>query len=387
MRRKTRSDGKPTRYERAKAAALKPDSEKNPKRVAASRKAVAARKPNQAAIAALPDEQEALQAAGLCGRKNRAWRVDYHEPRPADDPDQPDRRLHRIKTFTTREKAEAFLGEVALPQDPEAEMRKNGKYEWCHERPTKQQAAKQLEGRKPACKVHGGLNPRGPASHMWGSGEALPGAYSGVLGGNYLAAYHRALQSGELPNLREQMALVGVREDELVRMIAERRRELGDVPTAWRRAQALAKACRRVLGTGATKLLVASGGLDEFLGPFGELEDLLAKGASHDAQWDDLLKNVIPAKRRLVEVENRMVAASEAFIPIEEAMATSARMIEAARIVFGAQGDLMNRFVTLLEDVLVGRALREPAPINVTRARVMAVGDGEGEGDEDLEKG
>lgn len=370
MKRKTtRPDGKTTKYERAKKAKEKPDSEKNPKVVAASRRGVEARKPNQAAIAALPDEPGALQAAGLCGRKNRAWRVDYHEPR-----EDLGRALHRIKTFTTREKAEAFMAETALPADPNAEMRKNGKYEYCHERPTKQQAAKQLQGRKPACKVHGGMNPRGPASHMWGKGESLPGAYSGVLGGNYLAAYHRALRSSELPNLREQMALVRVREDELVRMIAERRRELGDVPTAWRRAQALAKTCRRVLGTGATKLLVASGSLDEFLGPFGELEDLLASGAQHDAQWDDLLKNVIPAKRKLVEVENRMVAASEAFIPIEEAMATSARMIEAARIVFGAQGELMTRFVTLLEDVLVGRALREPVPINVTR---VAIGDGE----------
>ena len=186
------------------------------------------------------------------------------------------------------------------------------------------------------------------------------------------------MRGEEIPNLREQIAIVEVREDELFRMIADRQRELGDGPTAWRTARKLVERCRAELGVEHMRLLVASGSLDGFVGPFGELERLLTVGAESDTAWEDMLKSVIPARRKLVETQNRMAATSEAYVPVAEMMVVSARMIDLVRRCFGIVHPGLAAFVDGMEEILSGASPSRPS--GLLEMKRIPSGDREDEG-------
>jgi len=320
--------------------------DKAPGRVRSMKRVHAGQKLKREEYRRLPDTQEALQAVGLCGRKNRTYRVKWTDPETGQK---------RFKTFLHEADCVRHFESVTLAIDPGAEMDRAVEYEYCHRRPLKSsQRRNRVDNRhQPACQFHGGAAPFGPAAAKWGKGKQVAGKYSRILGGNYLAAYEASLKSGDVPNLREQIALVEAREDALVRMVEAKRREMGDAPAAWRQAAVLVKKCRRELDVPHMRLLLSSGSMDGFLSPFEDLEKLLVLGGETDALWDDLLRNVIPSKRKLVEVQNRMTSTSEEFVPVEETLATAARMVDLVRKCFGLHAN-MKLFVTELQAILLG---------------------------------
>lgn len=364
---------------KSRAKREKPDHLKHPAHVRDA-KDMAERTKAAVAALALPDEKAPLQAAGFCGRKNRCWRVSYIDASG----------IHRLKTFAWRtgdplrpakvQTADEFLDEVR-EHDPDPKLVKYRPHEYCHRRPTRESTT--IYGhpgakRRPFCEVHGAKAKRGPASPSWGTGKSPAGKYSTVLRGNYLRAYEDSMRGEEIPNLREQIAIVEVREDELFRMIADRQRELGDGPTAWRTARKLIERCRAELRVEHMRLLVASGSLDDFMGPFGELEKLLTVGAESDTAWEDMLKNVIPARRKLVETQNRMAATSEAYVPVAEMMVVSARMIDLVRRCFGVIHPGLAQFVDGMEEILSGASPLRPS--GLLEMKRIPSGDREDEG-------
>lgn len=317
-------------------------------------------------LAEVPDTPEGLQAAGLCGRKVRTWGVRYRDPATGDS---------KEKAYLTREDADDAL-KLFRQHDSDAEVFQKRKHEYCHKWPPKTAAIKRKSGMAPPCDVHGGRLPRGTEASNWGGrgqSKSLAGTYSDVLGGNYLKAYERSLKSGELPNLREQIALVDAREDLLVRLIAERQKQKGDSPAAWRKIKELAAQCRAEIDCEHMRLLRASGSLDGLVGPLKALEELVTVGVEEDDAWQELFARVIPTRRRLVAEQDRMAKTSKMFVGVEEMMLMAARMIDLAGKLLRDQPHVIVALTDGLEKIFMGADMRKSMS-------EIAAGEGESEG-------
>lgn len=191
------------------------------------------------------DDPDALRAAGLCGGKNRhAWHCLAGCEEPWRKSDLVDGNCPECGAAT--------------------EERPIGKYAYCHRTPDR-------HSRRQRCKQHNGRPATGTAH-----GRYKTGKYARTLTGRYLRTYEEALAGGELPHLLEEIALLEVRERELIEEIESRR----------------------------------------------------AQGAVYDDLWDTFHATA-DQRRKLLETQQRIMGASDGYVPTPEVLLFVAKILQA----------------------------------------------------------
>lgn len=230
-------------------------------------------------FAHLADEEDALQAAGLCGAPNRP----------------------------------------------------GSRWRFCHaQQKTKGRPTRPSPGHKRRCRRHGGSVPVGPANPAWGKSppNKLPetppspaGRYSTILGGRYLEAYEASRGSGELPDLVEQIALCDAREARLVEVIEDRRRGRGETGQGWKSAQRWVREARRHM---------AAGDVEAFQGAMSELAKVVEGGAGEEVAWDEFRRNAM-TRRHLVDTQRKLVGAIGGYVSVIELVGIAAAFVAMLR--------------------------------------------------------
>lgn len=175
------------------------------------------------------------------------------------------------------------------------------------------------------CKHHGGASPRGPASPHWRTGR-----WSKSLPSRYRAAYFRATQSRDLLTMREQIALLDARVDELLGQLS--RSESGvlwsrlsdarlDAITARNEAVSAAKAGNQVEAAAATARANSA---------LSRIFDLIERGGKDRDTWGDLL-STLEQQRKIQLAEVRRRESERAYVAVDSFLGTMAEIVKILR--------------------------------------------------------
>jgi predicted nucleic acid-binding Zn-ribbon protein len=161
------------------------------------------------------------------------------------------------------------------------------------------------------CRVHGGASPAGIASPHFKHGRR--GKY---LPTRLLERYEEAVGDSELLALRDEIALIDVRINELLERI-----DTGESAALW--AQ---------LGAKFEKMQQAYASQDDsgFARAVKGLGAIIEQGGRADQVWDDI-GNVIEQRRKLVESERKRLVDMQQMLTAEQAMTLLAAVVDVVR--------------------------------------------------------
>lgn len=168
------------------------------------------------------------------------------------------------------------------------------------------------------CQRHNGRVPRGTSHYRFSTGR-----YSSTIPPRYRKAFARALQSRDIADLREELALVEARIMELGEQLS--RSESGALWASLTdaRLEAMAASARaraaELAGDTAAKLKAQA----EQNKALAEMFHLVEQGGRDVDVWRDLL-DTIEKKRKLSETQTRKVVAEKAFVTLDVFVATMA---------------------------------------------------------------
>lgn len=148
--------------------------------------------------------------------------------------------------------------------------------------------------------MHGGSSPRGVAAHLFKTGRR-----SKFLPTRLAAQYKEALIDPDLVTLRDELALVDVRLNELLTRV-----DTGESGAAW--AQ-LVKTVREL------NVAVRAGKASEMAEALNELDAAVARGASDRGAWNDVMR-IVEQRRKLAESERRRLVDLQQMITAEQLM-------------------------------------------------------------------
>lgn len=209
--------------------------------------------------------------------------------------------------------------DVAPRYDKDGSLLCNG-----HRRDGKLCTKKVMEGRT-KCKNHGGGTPRGPASPHWESGR-----YSRALPERYRAAFLRATSSPNLLGLREQIALLDSRVEELLGQLS--RSESGAL---WARLsdarlEALAARAETVAAQKAGDAVKAAAAQARANSALGRVFELIERGGRDREVWSDLI-DTLEQQRRIQTSEVRRRESERAYVAIDAFLGTMAEIVKILR--------------------------------------------------------
>lgn len=161
-----------------------------------------------------------------------------------------------------------------------------------------------LNGR---CRMHGGKSPIGPAS-----GTYKQGRYSKLLPARMAASYLEAAGDADLLVLRDEIALVYARLNDLLGRV-----DSGESGEAWRRAGAAYRALTAGLDAGDTAAAKTA---------LGELDTVIRQGLGDRAAWDEI-GDLLDRRERLVRSERRRLVELQQTMTIEQAMVFTGAVI------------------------------------------------------------
>ncbi len=150
------------------------------------------------------------------------------------------------------------------------------------------------------CRVHGGMTPRGLASPHYKTGR-----YSRSLPARLASRYEAARQDGDLLALREDVALLDARLEDLLARV-----DTGESGALWQR-----------LMTARMELLEAQRTKDHLgqLAALRDILDLISQGHTDYRAWGEMA-SVLEQRRRLVESERRRLTETHQMITADKAM-------------------------------------------------------------------
>lgn len=157
------------------------------------------------------------------------------------------------------------------------------------------------------CNLHGGKSLAGLAHP-----NATSLRYSKVLPERLLLRYQTAAADRELLVLREEIALVDARIEDLIRRV-----ETGESGELWRLLQqTMAEAVKKPLATPETTLALVM--------------ELVDRGVADYQAWDEVSR-AIEQRRRLAESERKRLVEAQQIITIEQSMALLGAVVEVVR--------------------------------------------------------
>ena len=161
------------------------------------------------------------------------------------------------------------------------------------------------------CRMHGGSSLAGIASPTFKTGR-----YSKHLPSHLAARYGEVLDDPELMALRDEVALIGTRQTELLDRL-----ESGLSPRRWAAAQ-----------VAFNDLMTAIGEKDNEAGQAAvrALGMALDTTVHEGAIWDEVVA-LGEQRRKLVESEQKRLLAAQQLISVEQGMALIARLTESVR--------------------------------------------------------
>lgn len=158
------------------------------------------------------------------------------------------------------------------------------------------------------CRLHGGLTPFGPASPHWKTGRS-----SKVLPLRLRADYHAALADPDLLALRDDLALVTARLNDLLTRV-----DTGESGAGWKRASAyyeqLSEALRTRDQAKATTAMTALG-------------EALAEGKSDYEAWAEI-RALQDQRARLVTAELARLTKLQQFVEAQQVFALLNQVVE-----------------------------------------------------------
>lgn len=180
---------------------------------------------------------------------------------------------------------------------------------------TAKQTGEQCKNRASAgrskCHIHGGKSLTGIASP-----SLRHGRYSKHLPTRLAAKYEEAAADTELLALRQDIALLDARLEDLLGRV-----DTGEAGKLWQDAQSAFGKFRMAYELKEPKRLRAA---------LVDLERAIGRGASDYAAWDEVTR-LLEQRRRLVESERRRLVDMQQMITTERAMVLLAAVVETVR--------------------------------------------------------
>lgn len=161
------------------------------------------------------------------------------------------------------------------------------------------------------CRYHGGASLIGAASPSFKHGR-----YSRHLPTRLAARYAEALADPQLLELRDEIALVGTRQSELLTHL-----DSGMSLQRWRAAQAAYGDLMGAVRSKDSKALQAA---------IVALGDALGEGANDYAVWQAVIE-LTEQRRKLVESEHKRLVAMQQMLSVEQTMTLIAQLAESIR--------------------------------------------------------
>lgn len=161
------------------------------------------------------------------------------------------------------------------------------------------------------CYIHGGASPRGLAS-----GRYKTGKYSKYAPQRLLERYHESLKDTELLALRDDIALVDSRIEDILKRV-----DSGEAGAIWNQARGAYAALRNAM---------ADQDQLKIMGALKDLDSCLGRGVADWAAWDELLR-LMESRRKLVESEQKRLIAMNQMVTTEQAMILVTALIDVVR--------------------------------------------------------
>lgn len=161
------------------------------------------------------------------------------------------------------------------------------------------------------CRIHGGKTPRGIASPNY-----IHGRYSKSLPAHLQERYEASLADSELLNLRQEIALLDARLNDLLARV-----DTGDSRSTLKNAREKYYETRNA----ALRNDKVEQGVQ-----FKLLGEILDKGMSDYAAWDEV-HTILDQRRRLVESEQKRLVAMQQTVTTEQAMVLISALLDSVR--------------------------------------------------------
>lgn len=158
------------------------------------------------------------------------------------------------------------------------------------------------------CRMHGGTTPYGPLLPQWKDGKR-----SKVLPSRMLEAYHEALEDPDLISLRDALALVDTRLNDLLKRV-----DSGEAGVIWVRTRDALENLQGALVTGdQTTARIA----------MSELDNLIRKGVSDYAAWKEV-GDLLDRRARLASAELARLSKLQQFVSNEQVLVLIAAIVD-----------------------------------------------------------
>ncbi len=157
------------------------------------------------------------------------------------------------------------------------------------------------------CKFHGGMTPVGPASPQYKTGR-----YSKHLPGELLARYQEALRDPDLIAIRDELALMHTRLQQLLSKV-----DVGETGALWKDMKDLFGEFQRARRRGQEDAM------DDVL---EQVEHLIERGATDSEAWQEVYK-AVETVRKLSESEQKRLVSMQQMITAERAMTLLAAVV------------------------------------------------------------
>jgi len=164
---------------------------------------------------------------------------------------------------------------------------------------------------KTVCRLHGGATPCGGGSPHWKHGR-----YSKALPAHLLQRYEEGRHDGELLALRDEVALVDTRIDELLKKV-----DTGESGDRWALLRQAARELERANRQGDMNALDAA--LDRMTG-------VIQQGLENAEVWEEIIR-LLEHRRRLAESEHRRLISLRQILTAEEAVTLLAMVADTVR--------------------------------------------------------
>lgn len=161
------------------------------------------------------------------------------------------------------------------------------------------------------CRMHGGTSPVGAAS-----GTFRHGLYSRYLPARLLATYRRSLRDDDALALREAIALMDARINDLLARV-----DTGEAGSLWRDLRAIYRTmeeANRARDTEGVRIALLTMG------------DLIRRGASDAALWSEI-RSTLESRRKLIDTERRRLVDAQQMISAERALSLIVAFTEIVR--------------------------------------------------------
>lgn len=162
------------------------------------------------------------------------------------------------------------------------------------------------------CNLHGGKTPRGIAAPNWKTGR-----WSKVLPRGLVARYEQAVGDRRLLELRDDIALLDARTNELLSKVDQTH----DSAALWRATQVT------FTRLSASMQAKDADAITEHLTALGQL---LNSGVADTELWHEI-QSLIDQRRKLVESESRRLVELGSVLTVEQAMAFSSAVLAAVK--------------------------------------------------------